>query len=64
MQSRMIAPVVRKVLLKEANDEDRDLEYWLSKSVQERAKAVTQIIFQSLKKDQGLDKTYIIQKRV
>ena len=62
MQVRKIAPVVRKVMLKEANDEERDLRYWLSKSVQERAAAVTYLIAQSLVKGQRMDKTVIVKK--
>lgn len=40
MRVRKIAPVVRKVRLKDANDEEHDLEYWLTKQVKERAAAV------------------------
>ena len=57
-----IAPVVRKVLMKVANDEDYDLEYWLSRSVEERAAAVTSIIAQSLIKGQRMDKTKLVKK--
>lgn len=59
---RKIAPVVRKVTLKEANDEQNDLEYWLSRPVKERAAAVTFIISQSLKKGQRLDKTKLVKR--
>ena len=59
---RKIALVVRKVMLKDANDEQNDLEYWLSRSVKERAEAVTFIISQSLKKGQRLDKTRLVKR--
>lgn len=59
---RKIAPVVRKVLLKDVNDEQNDLEYWLSRPVKERVAAVTFIITQSLKKGQRLDKTKLVKR--
>lgn len=59
---RSIATVVRKVQMKEANDEKHDLAYWLSKSVKERAAAVTFIISQSLAKGQRMDKTKLSRK--
>jgi len=60
--TRKIAPVLRKVMLKDANDEERDVEYWLSRPVKERAAAVTFIISQSLDKGQRMDKTKLIKK--
>ena len=62
MQVKKITPVVRKVMLKEANDEERDLQYWLSKPVQERAAAVTYLIAQFLAKGQRMDKTVVVKK--
>lgn len=35
-----IAPVIRKTTLHEANDDARDLAYWLSKPMAERIAAV------------------------
>lgn len=61
---RKIVPVVRKVMMKEANDEQNDLEYWLSRPVSERAMAVTQIINQSLTKGQRMDKTKLVKKNI
>ncbi|MHA4893543.1 hypothetical protein ACXZ1K_02230 [Pedobacter sp. PWIIR3] len=58
---RSIVPVVRKVQMKAANDEQHDLEYWLGRSVKERAAAVTFIISQSLTKGQRLDKTKLVK---
>jgi len=46
-------------MLKEANDDETDLSYWLTKSVQERAAAVTFLISQSLKSDEQLDKSVV-----
>jgi len=62
-RGRKIVPVIRKVMLKEANDEERDLMYWLSRPVIERAAAVTSIISQSLIKGQRMDKTKVVKKR-
>ncbi|MES2828087.1 MAG: hypothetical protein V4687_08030 [Bacteroidota bacterium] len=61
---RKIAPVLRKVLMKDAKDEQYDMEYWLGKSVKERAEALTFIISQSLKKGQRLDKTKLVRRRM
>ncbi|MES2455535.1 MAG: hypothetical protein V4594_08345 [Bacteroidota bacterium] len=63
-KSRAIVPVVRKVQMKAANDEQYDLEYWLGRSVKERAAAVTFIISQSLSKGQRMDKTKLVRKRM
>lgn len=61
---RKIVPVLRKVMMKDADDEWHDLEYWLSKSVKERAAAVTYIISQSLTKGQRIDKTKLTRKKI
>ncbi|MGX5819230.1 hypothetical protein ACWKWU_13590 [Chitinophaga lutea] len=56
---RMIAPVARRVSLKDANESARDWEYWLNQSPSERLAAVTFIISQSLGKNTRMDKTVI-----
>ncbi|MFP5082170.1 hypothetical protein [Pedobacter sp. JCM 36344] len=61
---RKIVPVLRRVMMKDADDEDRDLKYWLSRPVTERAAAVTFIISQSLTKGQRMDKTKLVKKRI
>jgi hypothetical protein len=61
---RKIAPVVRKVLLQHANDESRDLAYWLSKTPQERIAAVTFLVSQSLKEGERMDKTKIVKRKL
>ncbi|WP_293301305.1 hypothetical protein [Pedobacter sp. UBA4863] len=61
---RAIAPVLRQVQMKNADDEQHDLEYWLSKSLKERAAAVTFIISQSLAKGQRMDKTKLIRRKI
>ncbi|RPD39746.1 hypothetical protein [Chitinophaga barathri] len=59
---RKIMPVVRKIAMKEANDSDRDWEYWLGQSSSRRLEALTFIITQSLAKGARLDKTVINKK--
>jgi hypothetical protein len=54
-----VVPVARKVLMKDANDDENDLRYWLSQPVQKRAEATTFLIMQMLKKGQRMDKTII-----
>lgn len=61
---RKIAPVLRRVMMKDAKDEQHDMEYWLSRPVKERAAAVTFIISQSLEKGQRMDKTKLVKKRM
>lgn len=59
--SRLI-PVVKKVFLKDINQDEEDLLYWLSKTVKERAAAVTSIIGQSLQPGQRLDKSHLLRR--
>ncbi|MEO5998019.1 MAG: hypothetical protein ABIN89_14835 [Chitinophagaceae bacterium] len=61
-QPSRIIPVVTKALLKNLNQDKEDLTYWLSRTVKERAAAVTSIVSQSLKPGQRLDKTYLIKR--
>ncbi|SEA27616.1 hypothetical protein [Pedobacter hartonius] len=61
---RKIVPVLRRVMMKNANDEQRDLKYWLGRPVKERAAAVTHIISQSLRNGQRMDKTKLVKKRI
>ncbi len=61
---RKIAPVLRRVMMKDANDEQDNLKYWLGRPVTERAAAVTYIISQSLTKGQRMDKTKLVKKRM
>jgi len=56
--------VVRKVLLHEIDEELEDLEYWLSKSPQERVAAVTFIVSQSLIPGQRIDKTMVKKRQL
>jgi hypothetical protein len=60
---RSIAPVVRKILLKKADDAKHDLRFWLSRTPLERLTAVTEIISRSLKKMERMDKTRIVKRK-
>lgn len=57
--TRSIVPVLRRVEMKEANDNVRDLQYWLSQPVIKRAEAVTFLISQMLSEGQRMDKTIV-----
>lgn len=57
--ARAIVPVLRRVQMKEANDDVRDWQYWLSQPVIKRAEAVTFLASQMLKKGQRMDKTIV-----
>jgi hypothetical protein len=59
-----IAPIVKRMKIHEANDYERDLDYWLSKTIKERAIAMQFIISQSISDNQRLDKTHVIRKRI
>lgn len=61
---RKIVPVLRRVMMKNANDDEHDLKYWLGRPVKERAAAVTYIISQSLANGQRMDKTKLVKKRM
>jgi len=62
--SRSVLPVVTKKLVKEFDEKEQDLEYWLSRPVKERLAAVNFIISQSLKKGQRMDKTIVHFKKM
>jgi len=64
IQARKIVPIVRKVALKEANDYQQDLNYWMGKTPAERLAAVTFLTRQSIKKGQRMDKTNIVKRRL
>jgi len=59
-----IAPVVRKAILKEIDEEQEDINFWLSKTPVERIAAVTSLIRQSLTPGQRMDKTFVIKRQL
>lgn len=64
IQSRKMVPILRKVALKEANDYTQDLNYWMTKTPAERLSALTFLVRQTIKRDQKLDKTKIIKRKL
>lgn len=63
-QIRKIVPTVRKVALKQANDYEHDLNYWMGKLPIERLAAVTSLVNQSLKRGQRMDKNKIVKRKL
>ena len=61
---RSIVPVVRKVILHEADDAKKDMNFWLSKSPLDRLSAVTELISYSMKRTKRLDKTKIVKRKL
>lgn len=59
LTARAIAPVLRRVQMKEAEDQVHDWEYWRSQPVAKRAEAVTFLVSQMLEKGQRMDKTIV-----
>jgi hypothetical protein len=57
-----IIPVVRKAILKEIDEEQEDINYWLTKTPTERVAAVTHLIRQSLKPGQRMEKTFVVKR--
>ena len=56
---REIACVLKRVNLKDANQLIQDMEYWLSKTPQERLAAVTFLVNQNITPGQRMDKTVV-----
>lgn len=63
MVQRKIAMVFNQIGLKDTNQEAYDLNYWMSKTPQERMQAVTHLVRQNMSSGQKMDKT-IWAKRV
>lgn len=64
MSQRSIVPVVVRKPMREINEKQDDLEYWLKQPASERLSAVTFIISQSLKKGQRMNKSIIDKKQL
>jgi hypothetical protein len=58
-----IVPVVRKAVLKDIDESYEDMQYWLSKTPQERIAAVTQLRSHSLTPGQRMDKSVVIKRK-
>jgi hypothetical protein len=61
---RKIVPVVKKGLLKELEAEDGDLDYWLSKTPNERIAAITFLVLSSIKPGTRMDRTHVVTIRI
>ncbi|GGH22172.1 hypothetical protein ACN9ML_02080 [Dyadobacter endophyticus] len=62
--TRKIAMVKRVVDMKTHCQPSDDLEYWLSKTPQERLAAVTFLVNQMLKPGERMDKTVFIRRKL
>ena len=58
---RKIAPVVKKGLMKDIEDDDHDLEYWQSKTPNERMAAITFLVMSSIKPGTKMDRSHIVR---
>jgi hypothetical protein len=56
--ARKMAMVSKQISLKDTNQESYDLDYWLSKTPQERLQTVTLLIRQNMTVDQKMDRTF------
>ena len=63
-KQRTIVPVIRRIKLKEADDAEHDLVYWLSKTPLDRIAAVTEMISHSWKMPVNMDKTRIVKRKL
>lgn len=63
-KGRSIGLVVRKVKLKDAGDEENNLEFWLSKPALFRVAAITKMITGTMDKSGRMDKTQIIKRKL
>lgn len=64
MKQRKIAMVSRQIDLKDADQEADDLEYWLSRTPQERLRAVTMLVRQSIPADLKMYRTAFSQRKM
>jgi hypothetical protein len=62
MMKRKMAMVFNQSCLKTGDQSQEDLEYWLSKTPEERLSAVTFLVNQNLRPFQRMDKSVIFKK--
>ncbi len=62
--TRAIVPVVRKIRIIGADDQVRDLEYWLEKPVSERLLAVRFLTEQQYPTTKRMDKTKVVKEKI
>lgn len=59
---RKMAMVSKQISLKDTNQDSYDLEYWLSKTPQERLQTVTFLIRQNMAIGQKMDRTFCAKR--
>ena len=63
-QMRTIVPVVRKVILHQADDEKNDLAFWLSKTPLDRLSALSGIVSTTMSKSKKLNRSIIAKRKL
>jgi hypothetical protein len=58
--TRQILPIVKKGLMKDIENDDNDLAYWLSKTPNERAAAITFLVMSSIRPGTKMDRTHVV----
>ncbi len=61
---RKMSMVSKQISLKDTNQERYDLEYWLSKTPQERLQTVTLLIRQNMPVGQKMDRTFSTKRQM
>jgi hypothetical protein len=61
---RKIVPVVKKGLMITLENDDYDLEFWLSKTPNERVEAITLLVLSSIKPGTQIDRTHIVRRKI
>ncbi|MES2063416.1 MAG: hypothetical protein V4456_15925 [Bacteroidota bacterium] len=64
IKQRQMVPVLRQTTLREANDDQRDLAYWFTKTPQDRLSALTSLVTESLSAGQRMDKSIFKQRKL
>jgi len=59
-----LAPTVTKGLLHETDEAQEDLQYWLTRSAQERLAAVTFLVSQSIRNGERIDKSVVKKMKI
>lgn len=59
-----IIPVVKKAKMRELDDSYEDMQYWLTKTPQERIAAVTHLRSAFLQDGQRMDKTVVVKRKL
>jgi hypothetical protein len=61
---RKMAMVTKKIHLKDTKQEASDLDYWMSKTPQERLQTVTLLIRQNMTAGQRMDRTASAKRKM